>query len=295
MTDLTIECPKCGTEIKLTESLAAPLVAQKVEEARGQIRIKEESRARTLVEKEMGDQAGVLKELKLDTEAMKAKLTEAQQDQAKARKQQREFEDAKRELDLTIEKRVRDSMGSARLNIRTEVEGEMKLKVLEKEEQLAGMTRQIEDLKRKAEQGSQQSQGEALEVELEASLRTKFPHDQLLAVDKGVRGADVVQVVHTSQGQPCGAIIWECKRTKAWSPGWLPKLREDQRVAKAEVAVLVTQVMPLGAGSFEFIDGVWVTNTKTALPVATILRQGLIEAASVKQSLVGSDPHQESC
>jgi len=99
------------------------------------------------------------------------------------------------------------------------------------------MLKQIEDLKRKAEQGSQQTQGEVLELELEEMLKANFPLDSLEPVGKGKRGADILQRVHNQSGQYYGTIIWESKRTKGWSDGWIDKLKEDQREAKAEIAV----------------------------------------------------------
>ena len=120
----------------------------------------------------------------------------------------------------------------------------MSLKVKEREQTIASMQKQIEELKRKAEQGSQQLQGEVQELELETLLTTKFPLDQIQPVPKGEHGGDVLQRVVSGFGQPCGTILWESKRTKNWSDGWLTKLREDQRQAKAEIAVIVSQALP---------------------------------------------------
>src|SRR3972149_2166032 len=139
---------------------------------------------------------------------------------------------------------------------------------MEKEHTIVSMQKQIEELKRKAEQGSQQLQGEVHELELEALLREKFPLDSIEPVPKGEHGGDILQRVAGPMGQTCGTILWEVKRTKNWSDGWLVKLREDQRTAKAEVAVIVSQVLPKGVETFELIDGVWVTQPRAALPVA---------------------------
>jgi hypothetical protein len=105
---------------------------------------------------------------------------------------------------------------------------------------------QIEDLKRKAEQGSQQLQGEVQELALEGLLRQKFPRDAFDPVPKGEFGGDLIQHVVGPTGQICGSILWEAKRTKNWSDGWLGKLREDQRAAKADVALLVSHALPVG-------------------------------------------------
>jgi hypothetical protein len=142
------------------------------------------------------------------------------------------------------------------------------------------MTRTIEELKRKAEQGSQQSQGEVLELELEELLRGRFPTDTIEPVGKGELGADVVQRVNGQVGQPAGIILWETKRTKAWSEGWLGKLRDDQRRSGADIALIISHALPKHIEQFDLVDGVWVAHPRCALPVAVALRQGLIDVSS---------------
>jgi hypothetical protein len=146
------------------------------------------------------------------------------------------------------------------------------------------MQRQIEDLRRKAEQGSQQLQGEVQEIELEAVLRAKFPRDIIGAVPKGEFGGDVLQRVTGPLNQYCGAILWEAKRTKNWADGWVAKLREDQRRAKADVALIVSNALPKGVQTFDHVDGIWVTDFRCAVPVAIALRQSLIELAAARQA-----------
>ena len=222
-----------------------------------------------------------------------AKLADAQKAQAELIRKQRELDDAKRELDLTIEKRVQADLTSERDKAKKEAEEELKLKVMEKDQTITAMQRQIEDLKRRAEQGSQQLQGEVQEMELEALLAAKFPRDTIQPVPKGEFGGDVLQRVMGPLNQSCGTILWECKRTKNWSDGWLPKLREDQRTAKAEIAVIVSQALPKDVETFGFIDGVWIADPKVALPVALSLRQTLIEVASARQAAEGQQTKME--
>jgi hypothetical protein len=124
-------------------------------------------------------------------------------------------------------------------------------------------------------------------------LRGKFPFDIIEPVPKGEFGGDVIQRVMGAGDQAVGTILWESKRTKNWSDTWLPKLREDQRAAKAEVAVIVSQALPKGVETFEAIDGVWVANPRTALPVAVILRQSLIEIAQARQTSAGQQTKTE--
>jgi hypothetical protein len=221
------------------------------------------------------------------------KLAEAQKAHAELIRKQRELDDARRELDLTIEKRVQADLESARQKAKKEAEEELKLKVLEKDQTITAMQRQIEELKRRAEQGSQQLQGEVQELELEALLGTKFPRDTVQPVAKGEFGGDVLQRVLGPSGQSCGTILWECKRTKNWSDAWLPKLREDQRAAKGDIAVLISAVLPKEIETFGYLGEIWVAHPKVALPVAIALRQTLIEAAAARQAAEGQQTKME--
>lgn len=330
MTEPTITCPNCQAEIRLTESLAAPLIAatrrqfeqqlaqKDAEVARREQGLREQEkliadarrtlddqvadqvaaqlkaeRARVVAEEskkareasaaELEGKARELVELQEVLKSREAKLAEAQQAQAELIKKQRELDDARRELELTVEKRVQEGLAEVQTKARREAEEGLRLKVMEKDQTIASMQQKIEELKQKAEQGSQQLQGEVQELELENLLRAKFPFDAVEPVAKGEFGGDVVQRVFSQGGQECGAILWESKRTRNWSDGWLAKLREDQRTAKAEIAVLVSQVLPKGVESFDVVDGVWVTSPRAALPVATVLRHTLLQVGMARQ------------
>jgi hypothetical protein len=325
MTEPTITCPNCRTDIKLTESLAAPLIADtrrrydeqlarketevasreaairdkqaeiaaaresidtevaaKLDQERGRIVAKEAQKAQRLVATDMEQKVKELAELNEVLKQRDAKLAEAQQAQADLIRKQRELDDAKREMGLTIQKQVQAELSAVRDKAKKEAEDASSLKVREKEEQIAAMTRQIEDLRRKAEQGSQQLQGEAQELELEELLRQKFPRDLFEPVPKGEFGGDLVQRVVGPTGQICGTILWEAKRTKNWSDGWLGKLREDQRAAKADIALIVSHALPKGLQTFDQIDGVWVTEPRCAVAVAIALRESLIALSAAR-------------
>lgn len=268
-------------------------IAAKLEPERERISAEEAKKARMLVEIDLKQKSKDLEDLQDLLKDRDLRLSEAQRAQAAVIRKQRELDDAKREIDLTIEKKVQESLNSVRDKAKLEAEEGLKLKVLEKEEQIASMQRQIEDLRRKAEQGSQQLQGEVQELELEALLRARFVRDTIAPVPKGEFGGDVLHLVVGPLGQACGTILWESKRTKNWSDGWLAKLRDDQRTAKAEIALLVTQVLPKGVEAFDYIDGIWVTETRCAIPVAIALRQSLIEIATARQAGEGQKTKME--
>ena len=276
----------------LDEQVADQVAAQlKMERARV---IAEESRKAKLASAaELESRARELAELQEILKARDEKLAEAQKGQAEFIRKQRELDDARRELELTVEKRIQAGLDETRLKARQEAEEGMKLKVMEKEQTIAAMQKQIEELRRKAEQGSQQLQGEVQELELENLLKAKFPGDSIEPVAKGEYGGDILQRVHNMSGQRCGTILWEAKRTKNWSDGWLVKLREDQRAAKAEIAIIVSQVLPKEVESFELIDNIWVVHPRAALPVAMMLRHTLIEVASARLSSEGQQTKME--
>lgn len=271
----------------------ADRVAEQLKSERTHLIAEEARKAKLASAAEFEAKARELADLQELLKSRDLKLAEAQKTQADFIKKQRELDDARRELELTIEKRVQESLLNTREQARREVEEEQKLKVAEKEQIIAAMQKQIEELKRRAEQGSQQLQGEVQELELEELLRGKFPFDIIEPVPKGEFGGDVIQRVMGAGDQAVGTILWESKRTKNWSDTWLPKLREDQRAAKAEVAVIVSQALPKGVETFEAIDGVWVANPRTALPVAVILRQSLIEIAQARQTSAGQQTKTE--
>jgi len=166
---------------------------------------------------------------------------------------------------------------------------EQGLKLLEREETIAGLKKQIDELKRRAEVGSQQLQGEVQELDLESFLQEHFIYDELRPVPKGIRGADVLQKISTKNETDCGSILWESKRTKNWSEGWITKLKEDQREAKADIAVIVSDILPKDVSNAGFRNGVWITNRASLHGLAMALRKILTEVAFTKLAAEGKD------
>lgn len=162
-----------------------------------------------------------------------------------------------------------------------------RLKIREKDKLIGDLRDQIDGLKHKAESGSQQLQGEVLELDLEERLEATFSLDQLKPVPKGVSGADLVQEVYDRRERYCGSIIWETKRTKSWNEDWIEKLKHDQRTANADIAVLLTRTLPKNCERFRQSSGVWVTNYACAIDLAIVLRNSLIEMATTKRAIAG--------
>jgi hypothetical protein len=154
---------------------------------------------------------------------------------------------------------------------------------MEKEKVINDLKKALDDAKRKAEQGSMQTQGEVLELDLEESLRLAFPHDEITPVEKGVSGADVKQIVKSPRGNTCGIILWEFKRTKTWSNDWVVKLKNDVRNTKANIGALVSIAFPPNIkGNIELVNGVWLTNSLNILPLAVLLRKNILDIAREK-------------
>ena len=322
MSDPVITCPSCKSEIKLNESLAAPLleatrveyekklksketdfatreaalktresalsearetidaeVAEKLRHERGKIAQEEGRKAKLALGEELDKKNKELAEFEGILKDKDVKLGEAQQAQAEFLQKTRALDDAKRELELNVEKRIQGGLAEARDQAKQEAEDGMKLKVAERDSTIQALMKKLDEAQRRAEQGSQQLQGDVQEVELRSLLAANFPSDSIEPVPKGEFGGDVIHRVNGPLAQPCGTILWESKRTKAWSDGWLAKLRDDQRTAKADIAVIVTQTLPKGVACFTQMEGVWITNPQSAIPVAMTFRSMLMEVA----------------
>jgi hypothetical protein len=142
-------------------------------------------------------------------------------------------------------------------------------------------------MKKKMTQGSMQTQGDVLEVDIEERLKREFPTDEISPVSTGVKGGDIQQQVRSRSGAEAGLILWECKRTKGWSSGWIPKLKSDGRNCKASICLLVSETLPEEIDTFGQMEGVWVSSLKMCIPLAHALRHILLEVAQEKSLQVG--------
>jgi hypothetical protein len=255
------------------------------------------AKAREQALKEAGKQTAKekeeLEEARRQLAEKEAQLETARQAERALLKQRRELDQKTADLELEVERRLTDGASKIREETRAAILETQRIKEKEKDEQIESLRRKIDELKQKAEQGSQQLQGEAQELVLEELLRSAFPLDAIAPVAKGVHGGDVLQTVRDSSGGPCGTILWESKRTKAWSDGWLAKVRDDRGEAKATVAVIVTQAMPAGCTNFDRLTDIWVTAWPLAVPLATALRSELIQVAAAKRAMQGQQGKME--
>ena len=223
----------------------------------------------------------------------KEQLALANKNELEIRQKQIEVESEKKNIDLTIQRMVDEARNTIREDASKAAMEQEQLKLREKDDQLNAMKNQIDELKRRAEVGSQQGQGEALELKLEEDLRQAFFSDKFEEVKKGQRGADIIQRVHNKNGKLCGTIMIESKNTNLFSNTWITKLRKDQQAATADIAVLITVAMPKDVEHFGLQDGIWISNVVSTIGLISALRQTLIEVerqklvSAGKQSVAG--------
>jgi hypothetical protein len=324
-----INCPHCGGEIALDEALSQRIrqelrreseaelartrealrqagievAAQKKRldeekkalEAETARRVAEErSKLKTEVQKDLEEKAalemGALRDQLADREKRLAAFRETE---LALRREKRDLEEAKQGLEVEIARQIDEERKKIQGETEKRCAEQYRLREADKDKVIEDLKRQAEEFRRKAEAGSQQLQGEVAELSLEEVLASTFPTDRIEEVPKGIRGADVIPRVCNATGETCGTLIWESKRTKAWSAGWLDKLKEDQREVKAEIAVLVSSALPKGLNGFGRVNGVWVCDHSLASGLAQALRVGLIDLASARLAATGRNEKME--
>lgn len=324
----TIICPKCGCDV--TEVLSVQLKTQirqdvalewrdretELKEAKASLELQRDALAkeRSAIDHEVNERllaaekkvkaaaleearAAVSTELKstqADLMDVKTKLQQALDTELQLRKDRQKLEEEKQNLALTVARQLDAERATIQEAAKQLADEEHREKESQNNKKIADLLTQIDTLKRKAEQGSQQLQGEALELDLEATLRREFPLDEILPVPKGVHGGDVIHVVRDGTGCDCGIILWEFKSTKNWMKDWLPKLRDNQRTAKAHLAILVSDELPKTTSTFGYVDEIWVTNRACCIGLAIAIRSGMLQLAAARRSMEGRQGKMES-
>lgn len=324
-----INCPKCHSAIEITEVMSAQLSAQiradvenevatrrqQIEKLAEQVKHREaelesrsekialeveermkEERVRLLAEAHQAAKQDVHEQLESREQELgklRERLKESQKSELELQRQQRELHDRADALELEVARQLSEQRSEIRRKAMDEADEQHRLTMAEKDSQIQGLLKKIDELKRKAEQGSQQAQGEVQEIALEELLQTAFPTDSISPVAKGTHGADTLQGVLDGTGLDCGQILWESKRTKNWSNAWLAKARDDQRTARAAGVVIVSEVLPEGVRTFALIDGVWVCNWSCVVGLAAALRNGLIDVGKSRLAVQGQHDKME--
>ncbi len=305
---INITCPNCHQEISIDDVLTHQIEAglqKEYEEKEKLFKINlEKQMSQNLLEKEEAFKKQVKVDLEKESASEKKyleeqlaekdqKLKDANQKELELRKEKQKLKDEKDAFEIEKVRQMDDERKTIEEDASRKATEAQQSRIDQLSKQLSDATKAKDELARKLEQGSQQTQGEVQEIILEELLRTEFIHDDISPVAKGVTGADVVQIVKTRNGIVCGTIIWESKKTKVWSDSWIQKLKEDQRSSKADIAVIVSSALPQGVTGIVLRDGVWVCDIKLAISIATALRQTLEAIAKEKSTSVGKDEKME--
>jgi hypothetical protein len=226
--------------------------------------------------------AAELTALKQDNEAKQKEILKNREKEIELLRREQELKNQQELMKVQIQKELIEKTSQIEETAKKKKDEEFELTRKEFEKKLEDQKNLINEMKRKAEQGSMQLQGEIQELALEEILRRTFVYDTIDEIGKGIRGADAIQTVINEFGQNCGKIVYESKRTQNWSEGWIDKLKDDQRALGAEIAVLVTQVMPKDMERFGQRDGIWVCNYHEVISLVFVLRQILLKSKSEK-------------
>jgi hypothetical protein len=327
--DQFITCPNCQHKFSITSTLSAQIrehlekensVRQKkfleeIKEKEEQLLLQQkkvqaeqaniEQKVKEQAEKEKQrlwaiaqQEANKKFELKLrSTEEEKQKMTQqlklAEENELKLIQKAREIEEKERRFEIEKARQLEEERKKIAEDVRKQADEENRLKLAERDKQIEMVSKRAEDLQRQLMQGSMQIQGEVQEEDLKQLLETHFPLDQISDVEKGVRGADLIQTVRNSFGQKCGVIVWESKNTKEWKDEWVKKLKDDQHLVKGDICVLVTKVLPKGVENFTTIHNVWVVDHSAVLLLTSALRAQLQQVNALKVSSVGKDEKME--
>ena len=281
MAQSDIQCPKCGEKILIDEVLKHRLNEQVNSEVIKRLEIEKTRINNELQEKFAAQESDELKiakaKLKFETE----KREEAQKKELEFIKRQNELEDKLKNQEIEIARRLLEEKKTLEEKIQKEFEEKQNFEVMELRKQLDDTKKSLADAQRKAQQGSMQTQGEVLELGLEEMLKKRFPHDEVEPVGKGISGADIIQKVVAQNGEIAGIIAWESKQTKAWVDEWVTKLKDDGHRVKANLLVLVSNVLPKEIDRFGQYKGIWVTDYSSAIGMASALRNNLLSVYSV--------------
>lgn len=294
----TVICPHCKKSVEISEALRHEFDEKRLEEINVQHRkeleetkkIAEDASAKKIKQEFEID----LKKAEKENVDKDARIKDLFQKIEKMMDEQSALKKEKDELKIEMKKKFEEDEKKIREEAQKKAEEDQHLILLAKDKQLQDTIKELEDAKRKLQQGSQQTQGEVFELEFEELLQKEFPHDKISPVGKGIKGGDIIQEVWDARGNFNGKILWELKNTKTWTEGWVDKLKIDKRSINAEEAVLITEVLPTNIKTAGFREGVWVTQRTFVIGLASALRASLIQLYYAKNASKGKDEKVEA-
>ncbi len=271
-----IKCPHCGKQVEISEALKHEVTEKEIEKIKLQLATKAKEDASIEIER-----------IKKEGEEDKNRIKELNERIDKLLDEIRKERVAKEEAEINAKKKLMDDEEK----IRKEEQQKSRLEILERDKKINDMQQALDEAKKKGKQSSQQLQGEVMELDLENQLKNAFSYDEFLPIPKGIEGADIWQKVKNKHGQEAGSILWEIKKTKLFSKGWLPKLREDCRKISASVSILITDALPDGIEYFGRENGIWISSFEYAIVLASVLRDSLLQLAIAKSGASHKDEH----
>jgi hypothetical protein len=275
----TVKCPHCGNkfspEVALEHDIRIQLEKEFASKSTEQSIVFDE-RERSLKQREEKVEIEMRRRLLEREKVMKdeAERTAHEKASLEIREKQLELDREKERLTIFHKKHLNDTVDKARQ--------EERMKLAEAQKKLDDQSKLINEMKRRAEQGSMQAQGEVQELALEEYLKHAFVRDQVEEVAKGKRGGDCVHHVKDSYGNLCGKILYESKRTKTFGNDWTSKLKEDMRLTQADIGVIVTEALPGDMTHFGLRDGVWVCTFSEFKALAALFRESLCRVGEVR-------------
>lgn len=294
----TLKCRSCGEEFEITAALQSQIEEHvlKAEHEKHQKELKKIREEAALEAKALTEaaEAAATRRIQAEQEALVKNLQEEIASEREAGKKLREqlselmtelrtTRQAKENAELEMQKKLTEEEGKIREQAIKEADDRQRLNLAARDKTISDLQKALEEAQRKAAQGSQQLQGEVLELDLEEALTSAFRDDAIMPVAKGVRGGDIKHLVRSPLGTSCGIMLWEIKRTKSWSDGWLDKLKEDLRNEKANIPIIVTLAMPRQINEdMGQLSGVWICKPNLAIILGTLLRKCLLDAARQK-------------
>ena len=300
-----IQCPECGHQFDASESLRSQVESELKSAHEKEVKAAEDkaaARVRREFDNRIKAESAEVKHAQDEAEEAREKAQKAQAGEMELRKEKRKLEERGREMDLEVARRADEQFKERERSMQESFEKRLAhaeksanesaaekqaLKLREKDLHIERLQKDVEQLNRRAKLGSQETQGEALEITLQEDLGRLFPQDHIEPVPKGMRGADILQRV-CDRGVLCGSVIWEAKNAKSWRADWVDKLKDDQRGAKAQLPVLVSTVLPDGISGIGRVNGVWVADVKSWPGLAMVLREHLIQLSYAQAASKGT-------
>ncbi|MFC1695433.1 DUF2130 domain-containing protein [Pseudomonadota bacterium] len=273
---MMIKCPECGHEFDISDVLYDQVELELKKQFEAKMKLEKKSLAEKITADIRDEQAGQLKALQEELQAKSQQVRELHKAQADIERLKREMTEVAGKAEAEMERKLSQSLADERRKIQESEEEKSEKKVAERDQLIHQLKEQMEIMKRKAEQGSMQIQGEVQELIIEEWLSANYPLDSIEEIKKGARGADCIQTINTRSATNCGKIYYESKRAKAFQPLWIEKFKADIREKGANIGVLVTETLPADMNRMGYREGIWICSFPEFKGLSSVLRESII-------------------